>query len=107
MAVDIMNFGFPNRTRHVQGQQIRIQCYGGHYQSPGRSTQKMTKHTQKQKQNVSLGSLGAFLLLIAENAPKTLKARIILGDIQFECSRTYKFCFFDNVAIKFSQTLVS
>ena len=43
-----MNLAFQTEL-HVQGQQIRIQCSGGHYQSPGRSFQKMTKTHKKQE----------------------------------------------------------
>ena len=63
------DLGCPKRILHGQGQQIRIQCYDGHYQSPGRSLQKMTKtHTKTRTKRF----LSVFLL-IAQNALKTMK----------------------------------
>ena len=51
MEADITNWAI-KQILHVQGQQIQIQFYGGHYQSTGGSFKKMTKrHTHTQNKN--------------------------------------------------------
>ena len=69
MAADIINWAFQTEICMFNVNISEFTAIVAITSHPVETSQKMTKHTPKQKQ---IGSLRAFFLLIAQNAPKTL-----------------------------------